>query len=120
MLDKIINEFNRRNALSKKDDEYMVNDDTQVGIEFAFEQLQKQDEWFGVNERLPTRFDSTHESNHHIDCYIFINGEVKERPWNIHHECWDDREYDDFEYSAKDPSHWMIKPEMPRAPVVSK
>lgn len=72
--------------------------------------------WIGVNERLPARFDSLHEDNHHIDCYIFINNQVIERPWNIHHECWDDKEYDDYEFSATEPSHWMIANPLPEPP----
>jgi hypothetical protein len=38
MLDNLISEFNRRNELPKSDKDYIVNDDTQSGIEFAFEQ----------------------------------------------------------------------------------
>ena len=41
MLDEIINEFSARNELPKNNDDYIVNDDTQVGIEFAFEQIKK-------------------------------------------------------------------------------
>ena len=73
-------------------------------------------EWIKTEERLPTRFDSSHDSNEHIDCYIFIDNQVKERPWNIHHECWDDREYDDFEYEATKPTHWMKAPDLPLPP----
>jgi hypothetical protein len=38
-LDGLINEFCRRNELLKSDDDHIVNDDTQVGIEFAYSQL---------------------------------------------------------------------------------
>ena len=41
-LDDIIDKFRERNALSNRDDEFIVCDDTQVGIEFACEQLSKQ------------------------------------------------------------------------------
>ncbi|MEH6451346.1 MAG: hypothetical protein V7765_21975, partial [Oleispira sp.] len=39
VLDDLIEEFERRNELPKCSDEYIVNDDTQVGIEFAFDKL---------------------------------------------------------------------------------
>lgn len=39
MLDELIDEFCRRNELSKRDDDYIVSDDTQVGIEFAYEKM---------------------------------------------------------------------------------
>ena len=83
-------------------------------LDNILEQLES--EWIKTSERLPCRFDSKHDDNHHIDCYIFINNEVKERPWNIHHECWDDRSYDDFDFDALSPSYWMIKPLPPEAP----
>ena len=73
-------------------------------------------DWIQTKERLPTRFDSLHEDNHHIDCYIFIINQVIERPWNIHHECWDDKEYDDFEFNDTAPSHWMIANPLPEPP----
>jgi len=73
-------------------------------------------DWIKTSDRLPTRFDSLHDSNHHIDCYIFIDGEVTERPWNIHHECWDDKSYDDYEFDANEPSHWMIAKPLPDKP----
>jgi hypothetical protein len=39
VLDKIIEKFWFRNELPKNDDRFIVNDDTQVGIEFAIEQI---------------------------------------------------------------------------------
>jgi len=39
MLDEIIEDFNSRSDLKKNDDNYIVNDDTQVGIEFCFEKM---------------------------------------------------------------------------------
>ena len=41
MLDTVIEEFWRRSELPKSNDDYIVNDDTQVGIEFAVEQLKE-------------------------------------------------------------------------------
>jgi predicted metal-dependent hydrolase len=73
-------------------------------------------EWIKTEDRLPTRLDSSHDSSEYIDCYIFIDNQVKERPWNIHHECWDDRGYDDFEYEATEPTHWMKAPDFPLPP----
>tara|TARA_R100000541_G_scaffold15707_2_gene25078 strand:- start:587 stop:802 length:216 start_codon:yes stop_codon:yes gene_type:complete len=66
-------------------------------------------DWIKTNDELPVGVG-------HIDCYIFVNGEVIERPWNCLHECWDDRDYDDFEFSATEPSHWMYKPDTPLPP----
>jgi len=39
MLDEIIEDFNGRSDLKKNDDNYIVIDDTQVGIEFCFEKM---------------------------------------------------------------------------------
>jgi len=39
MLKEIIEDFNSRTNLKKNDDNYIVNDDTQVGIEFCFEKM---------------------------------------------------------------------------------
>jgi hypothetical protein len=39
MLDEIIEDFNSRADLRKDDDNYIVVDDTQVGIEFCFEKM---------------------------------------------------------------------------------
>jgi hypothetical protein len=39
MLDEIIEDFNRRANLKKNDDNHIVTDDTQVGIEFCFEKM---------------------------------------------------------------------------------
>lgn len=38
-LDDLIEEFNRRNDLKNNNDDYIVSDDTQVGIEFAFDSI---------------------------------------------------------------------------------
>lgn len=39
MLDEIIEDFYSRSELKKNDDNYIVVDDTQVGIEFCFEKM---------------------------------------------------------------------------------
>jgi len=78
--------------------------------------LEIKNDWISTDERLPTRFDSLHEDNQHIDCYIFMRNKVIERPWNIHHDCWDDRDYDDFEFDATEPSHWMMATQLPGPP----
>ena len=40
-LDTLIDTFCNRTELRKDNDEHIVNDDTQVGIEFAYKQIQK-------------------------------------------------------------------------------
>ena len=40
-LDTLIDTFCNRTELRKNNDEHIVNDDTQVGIEFAYKQIQK-------------------------------------------------------------------------------
>jgi hypothetical protein len=80
------------------------------------------DKWIKTAEQLPAKEYLVNElgqgcvDSSHADCYIFINGQVEERPYNFHHECWDDREYDDIEYEAKEPSHWMLAPPWPLPP----
>ena len=39
MINAIIAEFEKRNNLKKSDDNYIVNDDTQIGIEFCFSEM---------------------------------------------------------------------------------
>ena len=39
MLNEIIEDFNSRSNLKKNDDNHIVVDDTQVGIEFCFEKM---------------------------------------------------------------------------------
>lgn len=78
--------------------------------------------WIKTTEQLPTReflkseFAKGCVDNSHADCYIFIDGRVTERPFNFDHECWDDKGYDDFEYDAKEPSHWMLSVPFPLPP----
>lgn len=78
--------------------------------------------WFKTSEIIPSRLMLAEEygkgvvDNNHADCFIYINGEIKERPFNFDHECWDDREYDDFEYEATEPTHWMLAYPLPRPP----
>ena len=60
MLDKLIDEFNRRNDLPKSDDDHIVNDDTQVGIEFALEEAFKNSQIIS-NEAISYLFDNHRE-----------------------------------------------------------
>ena len=62
-LDTLINIFYSRTELRKDNDEYIVNDDTQAGIEFAYEQIQKSIEEAKVedtisNNNIPSKFTS--------------------------------------------------------------
>lgn len=78
--------------------------------------------WIKTSEALPTKEMLKDEvgkgvvDDSHAACFIFINGEVKERPYNFHHNCWDDRDFDDFEYEAAEPSHWMLAYPLPEPP----
>lgn len=47
-------------------------------------------------------------SYEHVDCLIFHEGEVKRRPWNCEHRCWDDDEGDDFYCAPLAPSHYAV------------
>ena len=67
--------------------------------------------WIKTVDELPTSLD--HE---HVDCYIFISGQVDERPFNTMHQCWDTKDYDDYEFDATKPTHWMISPPYPAPP----
>jgi len=79
-------------------------------------------EWFKTSEVLPTKellkdeYGKGVVDNNHADCFIYINGEIKERPFNFHHACWDDKEYDDFEFEATEPTHWMLAYPLPEKP----
>lgn len=71
-------------------------------------------EWIKTTDRLPEK--PGLEPYEYVDCYIVVDGKVLERPWNCEHECWDDEGYDDFEFEANRPSHWMPKPDWPNPP----
>jgi hypothetical protein len=47
-------------------------------------------------------------SYEYVDCLIFHEGEVKQRPWNCEHECWDDESGDDFYCDALAPTHYAV------------
>ena len=53
------------------------------------------------------------KSYEYVDCLIFHNGEIKKRPWNCEHLCWDDEEYDDFYCDALEPTYYMRLPAPP-------
>lgn len=49
----------------------------------------------------------------HVECWIILKKypqNVEEYPWNTHHKCFDDKDYDDFAYSADDVLCWIEKP----------
>jgi hypothetical protein len=64
-------------------------------------------EWIKTKDRLPAK--PGIRSYEHVDCWIVVKGEVMERPWNCEHQVWDDVHYDDWEFNAHEPSHWMQK-----------
>ena len=65
----------------------------------------KSDQWIRTSEQLPEK--PGLKSYEHVDCWIYVNNTILQRPWNCEHLCWDDEEYDDFEFEAKKPTHWM-------------
>ena len=69
--------------------------------------------WTKTTKALPQAQD---KSISHVDCYIFLDGHVDERPFNIHHQCWDTKDYDDYDFDADKPTHWMISPPYPLPP----
>ena len=78
-------------------------------IDDAIDHIKKleQNEWIACSDRLPEK---PHKSSYeHVDCYIYIDGKILERPWNCEHKVWDDEDYDDYFCDALTPSHWMIK-----------
>ena len=87
-----------------------------AGYQQAVKDMEAEKQWIKTTERLPEK--PSNKNYEYVDCYIFVDGEVLERPWNCEHECWDDAGYDDFQYSATEPSHWMIANKMPLPPEV--
>lgn len=79
-------------------------------------------EWIKTSKSIPNRIDLADEigkgvvDNDYADCYIYIDGEIKKRPFNFTHACWDDDQYDDFEYESSRPTHWMLAHPLPKKP----
>ncbi len=69
------------------------------------------DKWIKTETALPKK--PGLKSYEYVECLIFINGEILQRPWNCEHLCWDDIYHDDFQFKPKDPSHWMPLPDAP-------
>lgn len=72
-------------------------------------------EWTLMSDKEP----SGH--NDHIECYIVLKRYpkyIEEYPWNTHHKCFDDKDYDDHAYSPEDVLCWIEKPpvELPAPP----
>lgn len=68
-------------------------------------------EWIAMKDEQP----NAGSGHQHVDCYIVLKdkpNQVVERPWNVHHKCFDDCEYDDFDFSVDDVLFWMFKPEV--------
>lgn len=65
-------------------------------------------EWVSIHteDDLPKK--PGKESYEYVECLIFHDGEVKYRPWNCEHRCWDDEEHDDFFCEAHAPSHYAV------------
>ena len=67
--------------------------------------------WIKTTDKLPEK--PGLKSYEYVDCLIFHRGEIKLRPWNCEHLCWDDEHYDDFYCAPTDPTHWMPLPAPP-------
>lgn len=66
-------------------------------------------EWTRTTDRLPSKSGD----DDHVDCLIVLRGQVLLRPWNCHHECWDDAEGDDYFCDPTEPTYWMPLPAPP-------
>jgi len=76
-------------------------------------------DWLPSKENMKDLIGNGVVDNNHADCYIYINNCIEERPFNFYHGCWDDRDYDDFQYEAKEPTHWMLANPLPKPPQTS-
>lgn len=77
-------------------------------------------QWIKTTDRLPELNEAEIAYGaSHIDCWIFVNGMVGDLPFNVHHQCWDDDQYDDFKFAATKPTHWMRRVD-PLPPVPDK
>lgn len=70
-------------------------------------------EWIKTSDRLPEK--PGQKSYEYVDCLIFHKGEIKQRPWNCEHLCWDDEHYDDHYCDPLEPTHWQPLPAAPKA-----
>ena len=67
--------------------------------------------WIATSEKLPEK--PGKDRYEYVECMIFHKGEIKLRPWNCEHLCWDDESHDDFFCDPKEPTHWMPLPAPP-------
>jgi hypothetical protein len=69
-------------------------------------------EWISVNDRLPEK-----DGNSSIMCLVYDTWHhIVCRPYNEHHNCWDDEDMDDYYTDAVggNITHWMPLPEPPK------
>lgn len=67
--------------------------------------------WIKTTDRLPEK--PNKKSYEYVDCLIYHEGEIKMRPWNCEHLCWDDEYYDAHFCDPLEPTHWMPLPPPP-------
>ncbi len=67
--------------------------------------------WVKPQDALPTK--PGKKSYEYVDCLIVHKGEIKMRPWNCEHLCFDDEHYDDFFCDASDVELWRPLPSIP-------
>jgi len=71
-------------------------------------------DWIKTSERLPSKEDSDQDG--YVDCFVYGKGlGVMFRPFNIHHQCWDDEDRDDHWGDPERVSHWQIN-KIPKPP----
>lgn len=71
-------------------------------------------QWIKPTDRLPTKPGKS--DYEYVDCLIVHKGNVKMRPWNCEHKCFDDEEYDDYFCDAREVELWMAVPALPAPP----
>jgi hypothetical protein len=71
-------------------------------------------DWIKTTDRLPETPADPKKSDH-VQCLIYIKGEIEIGMWNHWHLVWDDPSGDDFRYKPREPSHWQPMPAIPEA-----
>jgi len=73
----------------------------------------KENEWISVKDMLPKK-----DGNSQIMCLVYDKyyNTILLRPYNEHHEVWDDEDMDDFYTDGVNGNitHWMPLPKRPQ------
>ena len=79
-------------------------------LENQLADLKERLRWIPVTERLPDRDEKSRYSQ--VTCEVKKDGDILILVFNHEHECWDDKEGDDFYCSIEEVSHWREIPEL--------